>query len=372
VNAAFEKNTEINVLMNSIDSAKAKTKETRSAYFPQVSGKFQVLRSLTPLSSNFGSGFGNIPGFDLNPEITNYTAGFSLTQNIWDFGRTANLDKSASKAEERAVLKYEKKKQEIRLNIRKSYYDFLKAKAFVKTARDNIREIESLKAAVIEKEKNGLATGIDVMNVEAEYLRYISDLNKAAHSAEITGDSLMMMIGISLEKDFDISEAKFKEPEEFPLGLKSYEEGVKKALVLNPEIKEAELSLMSAKTGIDFASSDWFPYISGSASYDWQDNVFPPKQNSWAVGLNITVPIFSGFAKEARSEQADAELKSAARIKKQTEETTVLDVKINYFRSIEGREYISYVVKKTAFLTKNLEAINAKYKEGLDSVNELI
>jgi outer membrane protein TolC len=50
----------------------------------------------------------------------------------------------------------------------------------------------------------------------------------------------------------------------------------------------------------------------------------------------------------------------------------LLLVKTNYIKVIEEQENVEVIKKKVEYLKKNLEAVTAKYDEGLSTLNDLI
>lgn len=369
IDIALEKNPDLIILKNNYESSKSKVKESISGYMPQLSGTFSYSRRVTPLSTSFGSV--SFPGLEDKFDVTTYTTGLSLQQNIWDFGRTSSVVSRAKINEEFSLLNFEKKKTEIIFQVKKNYYNLLQAKAMEQINVITLKEIENLLEEVREKKKQGLATYVDVLNAESEYVKFKAEIKKTKHQIDLATITLVNILGES-ETSKPIAEEKFPSPEEFPLGFKNFDECKNRAIVSRLEFKEIELQEKLANANVSGVYSEWLPAISGSAVYDLTDNYFFPKQKSWSFGVNISIPIFSGFGSKARLESSESDLKNIETDRKLTTQNILLQVKANYYRVIEAKENVEVTKKKLEYLEKNLEAVNAKYKEGLSTVTEFI
>lgn len=380
IDIALSKNPDLLILKNNYESSKSKVKESISGYMPQVSGTLSYSRRVTPLSTSFGSV--SFPGLEDKFDVTTYTTGLSLQQNIWDFGRTSSVVSRAKINEEFSLLNFEKKKIEITFQVKKNYYNLLQAKAMKEIATLNLQEIKNLLEEVREKKKQGLATYVDVLNAESEYVKFKAEIKKTKHQIDLATIILANILGESetsaelsrtpYESMKPIAEEKFPSPEEFPLGFKNFDECKNRAIASRLEFKEIELQEKLANANVSGVYSEWFPAISGSATYDLTDNYFFPKQKSWSFGVNISIPIFSGFGSKARLESSESDLKNIETNKKLTTQNVLLQVKVNYYKVIEAKENVEVTKKKQEYLEKNLEANNAKYKEGFSTVTELI
>lgn len=374
IDIALKNNPDIVVLTSSYESSKAKVKESRSSYWPHLSANFTSTRRVSPLSITLGSTLSDIPGLSNTLDVITYTAGFSLQQNIWDFGRTSSIEAKAMAAEELALLKLERKKMEISYSVKKAYYNLLQAKAMEQVIALTLRDMETILSSVNARKQEGLATPLDVLNAESEYMSYKAELKKKEHQTEIAKILVMNIMGKSEDEPFNLSAENFPmpAPEESPLGLKSYDECRQKAILQRSEIKELELQEKIVNASISSAVAEWLPNIAGSGTYDFTDNSFPPKQNSWSIGLTVSLPLFSGFGSIARLEQAKEDLKSIAPSKQQLIQGIIVQVKENYYKVLEEKENIKVAKKKLEYLEKNMEALNAKYNEGLANLTELI
>ncbi|MEW6040405.1 MAG: TolC family protein, partial [Elusimicrobiota bacterium] len=324
------------------------------------------------LSTSFGTNLPPIPGMGNTLDITNYTSGLSIQQNLWDFGRTSSISRKAVLSGQLSHIRLESKKQEIIYSTKKDYYNLLQAKALEKLSDVNLKEMKNLLESVQERYKEGVATEVDVLNIEAEYEKFYAGEKKAGRNVDLATIALLNTAGLSEDEEIIIKNENFSQPEEYPLGLKDFQECKSRALLFSHGLKELDLQKQLARAGISGVRSEWFPVISGAGEYGFQDTVFPPKQKSWSAGVNLSLPLFSGFGSVSRMGTAHNDLKNISENKRQLTQKIILQVKNSYYKVLEQKENVYVSEKKMKYLEKNLQAVNAKYKEGLATLTELI
>ncbi|MFH1074566.1 MAG: TolC family protein [Candidatus Firestonebacteria bacterium] len=368
---ALKKSPDIVALQNDVESSKAKVREVKSAFFPRVSASFSANRQVTPTSSTFGAAAA-LMGLGAELDNTSYSLGLNASQNIWDFGRSVALERQVSLSEELAVLQLEKKKKEVAYNVKKGFYSLLQAKGMEKVSRLTVNDMKHLLESVKARKEQGLATQIDVMNAEVEALKFELEAKKAVNQVELAGVSLKNMLVKSEEEELALAEEKLELPGETPFGLKSYEEAKSKSLVQRIDFKELKARGKIAEASTGGAYAEFWPSVSGQAGYQYTGTDLSLKDKSWNAGLNVSIPLFSGFARPAKVDQAELAFKNVVSAEKLLEQSIILQVKNNYFKITETKQDYELAVTKLEYLKKNLEAVNAKYEQGLSTLTDLI
>jgi outer membrane protein TolC len=369
---ALKKSPDIITLQNDYESGRAKTREVRSVFLPRVSAAFSANRQVSPLSSTFGDMAPLFPGLGREIDNTNYSLGLSASQNIWDFGRSLAAERQISLSEELAALQLEKKKIEVVYNVKKGYYALLQAKNMEKVSALTLADLKHLLEAVRARKDQGLATPVDVLNAEVETLKFDHEAKKAANQAELAVIALKNLLVKNEEEVLTLAEEKLAAPAGEPLGLKNYEEAKMKTLACRLDFKELKLRGKIAAESVGGAYADYWPSLAGQAGYQYTGNDLYLKNASWSIGLNISLPLFDGFSRAAKVEQAELAVKNVAVSGKLLEQTLLLQVKNNYFKIKEAKNACELALVKLEYLKKNLEAVTAKYEQGLSTVTDLI
>ncbi|MBU0952671.1 MAG: TolC family protein, partial [Elusimicrobia bacterium] len=156
------------------------------------------------------------------------------------------------------------------------------------------------------------------------------------------------------------------------LNFKNYEECKEKAVALRLDFQELVLQEKLAQKDVKGAYSEWLPSLSANGSYDLQGNTYPPGLDTWSAAVSLSVPIFKGGADYAKVKSARAGLAGVRQNIKQIKQNIFIQVKSNYYKALEQKQNFDATDKKRQYLEINFDAINAKFKEGMASLTDLI
>ncbi len=371
IDIVLRKSPEIITLQNEYEAGKARAREQRAVFLPHISASFTANRQVTPTFSTFGAAASLI---GLGPEIdnTSYALGLGASQNIWDFGRSLALENQVALNEELAAFELEKKKSEVVYNVKKSFYSLLQAKGLENASRLTVSDMKHLLESVKARKEQGLATRIDEMNAEVETLKFELEVKKAANQVDLAGLALKNLLLKSDEEELLLAEVRLADPAGSPLGIKSFEEAKARSLAFRIELKEYKLREKIALASAGGAYAEFWPSISGQAGYQYTGSDLFLRDKSWNMGLSVSIPLFSGFSRQARVEQMELALKNVSHAAKLLEQKIVLQVKESYLKIKENKQDLELSGTRLEYLKKNLEAASAKYDQGLSTLTDLI
>ncbi len=243
---------------------------------------------------------------------TKYTAntGLQLQQTLFDGQVFVGLQARATS------MDYQKKNVEvteesIKVNIYKIYYQLVVSKTQIDLLNTNIQRMEKLKHDANEMYKNGFAEKLDVDKVDVQLVNLKTEKYKALNQINIGYLGLKTLIGMPVKDSLVLSDAitydqikndftndttfQYSDRKDFQyLGLvkKLDEYNVKRyKLSYLPTLSlNANYSKQAQRNTFDFLNKgDWY-----TTSY---------------FGVNLSVPIFNGFAKDAKVKQSKIELR---------------------------------------------------------------
>ncbi len=372
VQSAVENNNDIKALKSAFEASAARTNQVRAAYFPQLNGSVGFNRTVTPLATSFGSLLSSIPGIGSTSDVITYSAGVSAQMIIYDFGRTGAAEKQAYAGEQSALLRYEQKKQEIAYAVKKAYYGVLQSVELLKLSEVTKKEMKSLYDSVRERQGQGMATPVDALNAESEYVKYSAETSKAKRGAELAADSLAVLLGKKAGENVRLAEEALPAVESSPLGIKNLDKCFEYARNNRLDFQVSALLIASADASVSGACSDWLPSLSGTARYDLSGQQLPLDQGGYSYGINLNLPLFSGFSSSAKLAAAEADKKNAESSAAALRESLLLQVKTNYYGVLDKGEDAYTAGKKEEYLVRNYEGMKAKYDAGLASITDLI
>lgn len=291
---------------------------------------------------------------------------------FYDFGRTGSAENQAYAGEQAALLRYEEKKQEIAYGVKKAYYGVLQAVELASLSEVTKKEMKSLYDSVKERQGQGMATPVDVLNAESEHVKYSAEASRFKRGAELAADSLAVILGKKAGENVRLTAEALPSVEAFPLGIKNIDKCFEYALKNRLDFKTSTLSIASAEASVSAACSDWLPSLSGTARYDLSGQQLPLDQGGYSYGVNLNIPIFSGFSSSAKLAAAEADKRNAVSSAAALRESLLLQVKTNYYGALDKAEQAYAAGKKEEYLVRNYEAMKAKYDAGLASITDLI
>lgn len=253
-------------------------------------------------------------------------------------------------------------KEQYLLKVANSFYSYLKAKRAVEIAETNVERLRKHRDAARVRLKVGEVTKTDVLRAEAELSGAEAELIAARNLLKTAKSQLSKDVGLS--RDFEVVEPEIHDPF-YDLSL-DYLRALAKEN--RAEIKASEIAKEIAKKGVRLTSSNYFPNLSISATYQRlsQDpsNVFTNKETKSVVAaLNFT--IFDGGLRKAELSQAKARLKQAELSYIETLKEINLEVESALNSYLTYRETIKSLEDEVKFARENFISVSKQYQHGL-------
>jgi outer membrane protein len=287
--------------------------QSRSALLPQLSADASWNRSKSDSDGTQILG-GTAFTSDNSSTTTSTSTGVTLRQTIYDHSNYTRLGASKARASQ-ADYEYDAANDALIVRTADAYFNVLTA---IETLASSRAEERSVKRQLDQAEKRlevGLAPITDVHEARARFdsaranaIASANALDDAREAlAEITGQSIENIRGLATNYQPENSDTR------------TVEEWVQQALANNPSLAAKQKALEAAEKDVQTAYAAHFPTLSASAT--WRDNgsdgdninnLIPPPNGtafengntSTGFGVQLSVPIFSGFATQSRVRQA--------------------------------------------------------------------
>ncbi len=246
----------------------------------------------------------------------------------------------------------------IKANVEKVYYQLVVSKTQVKLLDANIDRLEKLERDTKELYKNGFAEKLDVDKVSVQLTNLKTQKIGVLNSIDIGYLGLKTLIGMPVKDALTLtdtlSEAQIKD------GI------LQDAPYRYEDRKEYQYALLNKKLNeynIKRYKLSYLPSVSLSGTYAEQAyrhsfSFFENKMwypASWA-GLNINIPLFNGFAKDAKVQQSRLELKQT--------ENNIDNLKLTIDSDVEQAMLnFKSAVATIDFQKKNMELAETVYNQ---------
>lgn len=370
------------VVQNSnLDVLKAQKKvwETIATGLPQVSGTGSYMSfldlavSLVP-AEFFGGEAGTYMPVKFGQDYSS-DFGFKVDQLIFDGSYIVGVG-SAQIYLRLAQQGKEKTEIDIRNAVAQSYYMVLVSIENQKVMNENLRNSQKLLSDTRSMYENGFVEEQDVDQMQLMVKRSENEVLKAERENRIAKMVLKYAMGLEVDKEIELSDAL--ETHLNPLVEKEPQGG---AFDYSSHIdyRLMDTQKQVSKKLLDLEKSAYLPRLSGF--YNWTKTAYGNNANlfksevpwfkSSYVGLNMSIPIFSGGMKKARVKQAKLDMEKAENNQKLAEQTlqkdylsAVADLQnavSRYTNDYDNRELAKKIYHKTT----------VKYNNGIVGSTEL-
>ena len=303
-----------NALLN-VQAQNETNREITAAALPNITGTGNLMNYLElPVSLLPGEIFGQPAGSYIPVRFGtkyNSTVGIQLQQTLFDGQVFVGLQ--ARKTSVDFQLKNVEVTEElIKANIYKVYYQLVASKTQIQILDANIQRLEKLENDTRILYKNGFAEKLDEDKVSIQLTNLNTEKIKALNSIEIGYLGLKTLLGMpakdTLELTDKITEGQIEANILADTGFQ-YQD--------RKEYQYLELAKKLNEYNIKRYQLSYLPILSLTAAYNKnaQRNTFDlfVKDGDWFttsfVGFNLSVPIFSGFAKDARVAKSKIDLR---------------------------------------------------------------
>jgi len=345
--------------------AEAQTvRQARSAQLPQIAGSMTAVKAED--ATRIGAG-------QLNSSrlYTHAGTGGTLTQLVTDFGRTSNLVATAklrTKAEEQSARAAA---ADVIFATDQAFYRLLGAQSLLDVARGTVEARTSVRDVTQALAASKLKSELD-LNVAAANLSEAQLLLLDAQNGVETASATLSALLATPQETLYVAAG---EPGALP-PVSTEEPSSLQTLALQSRPDFAALNLGS-QADQKFARAQWLqhlPSISASAiggvTPVRPDNVFP---ENWyaAAGVNLNLPIFSGFRISAETKEAQYRAQASERRATDLSNSIKRDVQT---ASLAARTAFRRVGVTEAFRDQAAKALGlaeTRYKLGLSSIVEL-
>ncbi len=305
INLAILNNQQLLTAQLDTKIAQHRLKEAKSSMYPQLELNTNISRfeAESPLLLAPILGSTILPSTkdpnENNAEVYNYyTAKISLFQILWNAGKLNAMKKYASTELKTAESNYETIKNNTIAEIKKAFYKVLAGQKKL----ENYYEISS---RIPQNMPAGLSAGemlkIKRKKREFEYLE--QDLKNELELARI---NFLKIAGIELDTTFTVKGELLSEHIELDLN-----KCLAWAMQYRPELKKIVLQEELDALEVSLSLSGRYPTIAVGGNYQLEDTQLPFDKKSWNATINITIPIFDGFAQYSRIRQKKYQYRKA-------------------------------------------------------------
>ena len=352
---ALKNHPQIIEAKENLNGAEARTGLALSSYYPQIS-----------IAADWSKGRSFLTAQESIRSTEVNTDALYLKQTIYDFGRTSGSVDAARSNRDAADKTLTVTRQDLALRVRSAFYLLLATEKQVIAVRETVNAREDVRRQAQEFFNQGIRAKVDVARAEANLYTAKTALIRAENNREITRIELANAMGIA-----SMGERTLVEPSPPSLPLPERSQSQQDAVLNRAELQQFAALKMVANANLKTAKGSYLPILSGTASVGYADRDFPPTGNVWGVGLNLTMPLFSGFSSVEQVREASANINAIEARQNNLKLQIIKEVESAWLGANEAAARMVSTEKEVAAANESKVLAEGRYQEGVGSIIEV-
>lgn len=260
-----------------LKQAKSAKTITQSNLFPQISGSANGQKSKV---ENFNS-------------QSSYSYGLNGRQLLFDGAKTVWNTAVANENIKNAQYNYAVTSSNVKLRLRLAFVNLLKAQELINITEDiAVRRQQNLDLITLRYQAGREHKG-SLMTAQAGLAQAEFEVFQAKRNLQLAQRQLVKAIGLPAYAPILVSGT-------FGItGVVEAEPNFENLAATNPLLQSLIVQREAARYGLSSAQSDYLPQVFAAGSVNRSADTWPPDQKQWSLGLNLSLPIFSGGSQVA-------------------------------------------------------------------------
>ena len=365
ISIALQRNTSLIKLKYNLDASQALLKNAWGELLPNLGAQGNF--SWTRVDDKGGQQvfYGGIEQAT-QPSITesrSYSVG--VGGSITLFNGLSNYATISQKQDNLKSNEYSISKQKQNIVYKKTdyFYTVLNADSLRSVREENVKYFKRLLETVQERNRLGAVTLADVYSAQTQLGNAELLLIQAQNTYESSKAGLLNYLALNVLEDYTlidpIAVAKVIDTDTYMKDFEDIQAMVTSAMDNRFDYKSQQLNVSAALSGVTIARSGVLPSLSGSYQYGTSavqtGDLF--NRNSFNIGLQLNIPIFSNFSVEYQIEYAQVTMKSAQEDLSALEREIKIEIKQTYLDLVAAKKSLD-VATKNAEYAKETQRIN--------------
>jgi outer membrane protein len=361
IEIAMQRNPFLVASRSEVDAARARVTQAAASYYPQVNASAGY--DHTWYDTNSGS-------FYTNDSVDTYAAGLSVSQFLYDFGKTPAQVEKSSQSLESTHNNLQTVEKTLVKDVKQSYFEALKNQQLVNVGEEalNARKKHLEQSRALYKE--GMRPKIDVTRGEVEVSQAELQLVIARYGLRRSFIALEKLLGGPPKSGaYVLAEENPLSPT--PPELKTL---IDLALEQRSELAGARAQIKSAEADLVSAKRSAYPSLNARGSYNYSGDDSPLEHeldHRWQVGVSLNWPLSTGYRQTAQVSESEANVRRLNALYENQILSVIEEVTQAYLTVNEAEETIK--TAETAFrqAKENLDMAEGRYKTGVSDSIEL-
>lgn len=303
----------------------------------------------------------------------NSSAGLTLGYTLFDFGRKQAALEAAEESLLASALEFDAEMQSMISRVIEAYYRTLTAEASLQASYDTFQFAKSSMEAARTRYSLGLVPKSDVLQAMATYSANELAVQNAENAMKLTRANLLNLMGLALDTDVALQDIDDSQLARSTLDA-DLNQLTEHAMHDRVDLAAQKARLNSGRANLEALKRANMPRVSLTAQHHYDDidifNSRTPLSN--AIGITVSIPIFSGFTRAYNVRSAEDDLRSQElqhEASKRDVEEDVFRSHTNY-RTADQAWMVSWDYLSSATELRDISL--ARYREGVGSMLDVL
>jgi len=343
--------------------AEASWGEARSSLLPSLTLSASAGHSWTSQTGLTGAG---------DYDQASYSAGLTLSQEIISPGGSSWISLEAAEVgQEQAKVEYGADLLELEADIAEAYYSAVEAVRLQAASQAALYR----STAVCERTELmydlGAADSLELMSARMGQTEDRIGLLQDRQGADRALSLLWQTAGLSGDTALSVDTAAAIEP------LAAADVAVlPRSTTGNHSIASATLSMERAELSLTAAERQWMPSVTASGSWSWSDDETDFGEvldnDSWSVGIGLSMPLFDGWRNANQAQSARASLLTTEALLKETRDAAATELETAMDRLTSSLESLELAQLQLEYAREKWQLSRLSWEMGNLEISELL
>ena len=360
IETALKNQPAIQSAREGVNAVQGRMTQAASPYFPRI-------------TASAGHEESHVVGTGQANSISrNDTTSLSVNQVLYDFGRTGNARDATRSAMRSAEFEEQRVMQDTVLNVKQTYYALLAAKKLVLVSQKTTEQAESHLKQADAFFRSGSKPRFEVTRAEVEVNNANLSMINAKNAVRLRTIGLYNAMGVDPGGDLEIEDVLST-----PVSIPSIELAMAEAAKNRPELLKAEADIQAARARIKAEEANYLPTLSANGSYNWENGSTTMgtfkfnAQDSWNVGVLLSMPLFEGWLTRGKVHEARANLRALEAQGQTFRRSVLIELNQAYADMESAAARIAVMESLLKKASESLELAQGRYAAGVGTYIEI-
>lgn len=347
--AAVDNNPDVQLYKERIEAAQGQVQTQFGSLLPNLAGTVRQTRQTQFLGT-----------FGLAPQRTDpfsiFDGRVNASQNLFS---VSLIQRWRASRESLHVTEFESdsRKYDVMASAALAYMEGLKAMAMVKMHEANQRVMEELLALVKQRQRGGVATGLDIARLDAQIATERQLASTSRYDIEHSKLTLLNLLAIPYDIKLALTDDLKNDAGEIP----SLQVAVESALGARPEVQAQVTRVKASELIYSSITGERVPSLVAQGDYGLIGNRWNNTLDTYNMALLLQIPIFDGAQREGRIAEARSQLKQEALRMRSVLNQVKMEVHDAVAAVTAAKEQVAIAQAGLQMATKELDLARERY-----------